>query len=91
MVIILFKNVIKRYINIITINDVIMFGAKENINVSQEEANIILNHLKNNWENIIYGNEKEVKRFLNNNFDHIKSEQIFSLFLEYKKKYRNYL
>ncbi|MBQ4634631.1 MAG: DUF2624 family protein [Bacilli bacterium] len=87
----MFKNVIKRYINIITINDVIMFGAKENINVSQEEANIILNHLKNNWENIIYGNEKEVKRFLNNNFDHIKSEQIFRLFLEYKKKYRNYL
>ena len=87
----MFKNVIKRYINIITINDVIMFGKQENIDVSNEEATIVLNHLKTNWENIIYGDEMKVKDFLISNFDKEKSEKVFKLFLAYKKKYRNYL
>ena len=68
MVIILYKSVIRHYINIITINDVIMFGKQENIDVSTEEATIVLNHLKTNWENIIYGDEMRVKDFLISNF-----------------------
>lgn len=87
----MFKNVIKHYINIITINDVIMFGKQENIEVSIDEAKIVLQYLKEDWENIIYGSEIKVKAFLNNIFDEEKCEKIFKLFLAYKKRYRNYL
>lgn len=91
MVILMFKNMIRHYINIITINDVIMFSKQKNIAISNKEANIVLNYLKNNWESIIYGNEKDVQNFLNDNFDENRKDQIFNLFLSYKKKYRNYL
>lgn len=87
----MFKNMIRHYINIITINDVIMFSKQENIAISNKEANIVLNYLKNNWESIIYGNEKDVQNFLNDNFDENRKDQIFNLFLAYKKRYRNYL
>ena len=63
----------------------------ESFDVSTEEATIVLNHLKTNWENIIYGDEMRVKDFLISNFDKEKSEKVFKLFLAYKKKYRNYL
>ena len=87
----MFKNMIRHYINIITINDVIMFSKQENIAISNKEANIVLNYLKNNWESIIYGNETDVQNYLNDNFDENRKDQIFNLFLAYKKRYRNYL
>ena len=87
----MFKNLIKHYINIITINDIIMFGEKENIHVNAEEADIVLKYLKTNWENIIYGNEYEVRKFLDKNFDTKRSNKIFELCLIYKKRYSNYL
>lgn len=91
MVIILFKNIIEHYINIIDINDVIMFAKKENIEISEKEAKIVLNYLKNNWQNVIYGSDEITKNFLRENFAKEKCHKIYCLLLAYKKKYRNYL
>lgn len=73
-----------------TINDVIMFSEKENITLTQDEYLKILNTIKNHWEELI-NNSDMVKKYLNDNFNNQKSEQIFKLFLKYQKKYSSYL
>lgn len=87
----MFKKMIVNYINSITNNDIIMFGSKNNIIVNENEASLINNYIKNNYEEILYGNNIKTKAFLENNFSQEKSTKIFNLLIENKKRYKNYL
>ena len=82
---------IVNYINSITNNDIIMFGSKNNIIVNEKEASLINYYIKNNYEEILYGNNIKTKAFLENNFSQEKSNKIFNLLIENKKIYKNYL
>lgn len=73
-----------------TINDVIMFSKKENINLEYYEYLKIFEKIKNNWKILVKDNNI-VKEFLDDNFNKEKSEKIYNLFLKYKKKYSSYL
>ena len=86
----LFKNLIKTYINNMTINDVIMFSENENIHLENDEYFKIYEYLKENWEKLI-DDEAEVKNYIVNNFNKEKQEKILNLFFKYQKKYRSYL
>ncbi len=86
----MFKNIIKQYINSISVSDVIMFGHRENIMISNNEASLIVRYIKDNWESILYNN-LDITLFLKNNFNKEKALKINKLFIEYKKKYQNYL
>ena len=87
----MFKKMIVNYINSITNNDIIMFGSKNNIIVNEKEASLINYYIKNNYEEILYGNNIKTKAFLENNFTQEKSTKIFNLLIENKKRYKNYL
>ena len=82
---------IKDYIGKIEELDIIKFGLKNNIVISNNEASTLLFYLKNNWEDILYGNPSPIISEIRSKFGSIKGEEIIRLFYFYKDKYKNYL
>jgi len=84
-------NIIKRYMQNITIDQVNNFAIAKNINLSEEELTFTYNFVKKNWEKVL-GNPKLLQldrykeKFSEENF--VKINKLFS---EYSQKYRNYL
>lgn len=82
---------IENYINKISISDIKNFGIKNDVFLSDEDAQILNFYLKNNWEELLYGNPLPIIREIREKFDSYTSEKILSLFNFYYKKYKNYL
>lgn len=83
-------NLIKIYINKLTINDIKEFASKNQIKLSDSELNIIYDTVKKDYELLIKDSDavfKKVKKKISEE-NYIK---IYNLFNEYKKKYKNYL
>ena len=82
--------IIKKYFNILTINDINKFALKNDIILSKQELEILYTNLKNNMEEIIQNSEnvflKLRDKLTNENYN-----KIHRLFDDYKKKYQNYL
>ena len=84
-------NIIKRYMQNITIDQVNNFAIAKNFNLSEEELTFTYNFVKKNWEKVL-GNPKLLQldrykeKFSEENF--VKINKLFS---EYSQKYRNYL
>lgn len=85
------RSIIKDYIYKIGVSDVINFGLKNNIILSNDEASFLLYHLKNNWEEILYGDSSPIIHKIESYFSKVKSDQILKLFYFYKNKYKSYL
>lgn len=71
-------NLIRAYVNKISLNDIFKFATSNEVNLSSEEAKFILDFMKKNWE-----------IFLNNpdslNLDNYKSQFSEENFLKVKK------
>ena len=50
------KNIIKVYANKITKEDIVNFAQKENVNITENETNIILNAIKNDIDILLSEN-----------------------------------
>lgn len=85
------KYIIKKYIEKITLQDIICFAEKNNIAMEKKEAIILQNYIKKNWEEIIYGDYTNTIQTLKNQIEKNTIEKIEKLFLMYKAKYKNYL
>lgn len=72
-----------------SINDVYNFAEKNNYKLNNDEANIIYNTIKNNWEEIIFGDHKKILDNININKD--LYEKLNTLINEYKTKYSELL
>ena len=83
--------IIKDYLNKIDISDITYFGIKNGITLSNDEALILLSYLKNNWEDILYGDPSPIISEIKSYFGNTKGEEIIKLFYFYKNKYKNYL
>lgn len=82
----MFQNLIKNYINHLTINDILNFAKTQNIYLTNDECNIIYNYIKNDWQTIAFGNPKPIfdelkKRVSKNTYD-----KAIELFNKYKSK-----
>ena len=80
------RYLIEDYINKITLSDILLFAKKNDIYLTNKEANILLNYIKNNWK-LVYKNPEIITNEINKNFDKNKSKKIINLF----NKYKNYL
>lgn len=84
-------NLISRYIQNLSIEQVNTFALSKNINLSEDELKFTYDFVKKNWEKVI-GNpnllhlERYKEKFSEENF--IKINKLFN---EYSQKYRNYL
>ena len=82
---------IKNYIDRINLSDVKDFGIKNQIFLSDSEASILFYYLKNNWEDLLYGDSSKIIGEVKEKFDSSKSFKIINLFNCYLDKYKNYL
>ena len=84
-------NIIERYMNKITIDDVNNFAQKNNIFLSAEELNFTFQFIKKNWQAIISNPSLlDLDRY-KNRFSEENLIKIKKLFKEYSIKYKNYL
>ncbi len=84
-------NLIERFMNRLTIEDVNKFALKNNVNLSNDELEFTYSFVKKNWQNVLANpNSLNLERYR-----HMYSEENFlkiqKLFREYSIKYKNYL
>lgn len=84
------NNLIKKYINSLTIDKINEFGIKNDIYLSNEELSFLLELIKTNIDDILVNDSKYLdiikSRFSEENYIKIKN-----LFLYYKNRYKGYL
>ena len=85
------EQLIKSYINKLNISDIKDFALNNNINLSNNEANIIHNIIKNNYKDILNGNYDTSFKTLKNNLSNNNYKQVKNLFFKYKEKYNHLL
>lgn len=85
------KYIIKRYIDKIDMCDIINFGFDNGVLVDENEASILMFYLKNNWEDLLYGNPIPIIEDIRLKIGDSKTRKIEKLFYIYKDKYGNYL
>lgn len=81
------KNLIKKYIEKLEKKDIVEYALKENISITENELNLILELLKNDTD-IILSNQfpeyiKEYKTFF--------SDELYHTLLEKFKKYKGFI
>lgn len=84
-------SLIKQYVNKMTINNINDFAVKNNINLCENELNLLLNIVKNNYQDILNGQDEIVKKKLKENLAEENYQKIIKLYAEYKEKYQGYL
>ena len=78
------------YINNLTLNDIASFALKNNINLDSKESHFILNYIKNNYNDILYDEEKTLS-ILKESVSSDNYLKIKELYIYYKNKYKGYL
>ena len=84
-------NIIERYINRMSTEDIRNFATKKNIDLSDNELTFTYNFVKKNYKSVL-GNPKlfDINRY-KNNYSPENFQKISKLWDEYSKKYSNYL
>lgn len=82
---------IKNYINKLTINDISSMAIKNNINLNNKELNFVYNKIKNNYNDLLYGDPTNIFNELKNNVSENNYCKIKELFNTYKQKYQSLL
>ncbi len=81
------KNLIKKYIEKIEKKDIVEYALKENISITENEMNLLLELLKNDTDTILSNQFpeyiKEYKPFF--------SEQLYNIILEKFNKYKGFI
>lgn len=82
--------IIKNYISKLSLSDIDKFALKNGITLNNKELNCIFRCIKENLDDLINNSDK-VFNDNKNNFSSENFNKIYSLFVEYKKRYKNYL
>lgn len=83
-------NIIKKYIDKLTKDDINNFGEKNNIYLNDIEINTVYKVIKNEFNELLNNSEYIFIKY-QNSFTVENYNKIFNLFNEYKKRYKNYL
>ena len=84
------KKLIKNYIDLLTIEKIKDFSIKNNINLSDNELNYLLNLVKNNYEDIMKDDTNYLKE-IENKINPVEFKKLKDLYLYYKTRYKGYL
>ena len=82
---------IENYIKQISKQDIKEFANKNNIHLSEKDQDILYHYLMNNWQDLLYGNYRELFSELEVHIDKDKFLKIKDLFNFYFNKYQNLL
>lgn len=82
---------IENYIKQIKKDDIYKFGIQNDISLSDDEVDILYHYLNNNWQELLYGNSRNVFSDMEKKFDRDKFLKMRRLFDEYFSKYQDFL
>ena len=78
---------IKKYVDILTKEDILKFASLNDVELSSNEVDIIYNVIKNEWKTIVFDDYKIILNKYKNNFSVEKLKKIEELILLYKNKF----
>jgi hypothetical protein len=78
-------NLIKKYADNITKEDILKFGESEGININNTELNVIYNVIKNKQDEILNGDFYKIIDNYKNDFNPILFNKIIEKYEKYKK------
>ncbi len=82
----IYKDIIKKYINLLTLDDIKRFADKENITYTDDEAIIVYNFIMYYYNDLLDENIKvfeNIKNKINPNL----YKKLLNLYIDYKQKY----
>ena len=82
-------DIINRYINKMTVDDIKNFSQTQNINLSDDEASFIYLFLKKNWEELLGNPNALVMERYRSNFSEENYNKINNLVNYYRGKFAN--
>jgi len=82
-------NLVSKYINKLSLNDIYNFAYIKNINLSNEEALFILDYLKNNYLSLLKNQDINIIDKYKDKFSYNNYLALKSILIEYKNKYGN--
>lgn len=74
-----------------SINDVIEFGSKNGVSLTDMEAKIIFDAIKSDWETIVFSDHNIVLNKVRSNLSTDLCSKINDLIITYKEKYKQLL
>lgn len=78
---------IKKYVDILTKEDILKFASLNDVELSSNEVDIIYSVIKNEWKTIVFDDYKIILNKYKNNFSVEKLKKIEDLILLYKNKF----
>jgi len=78
---------IKKYVDILTKEDILKFASLNDVELSSNEVDIIYNAIKNEWKTIVFDDYRIILNKYKNNFSVEKLKKIEELILLYKNKF----
>ena len=82
---------IKNYINKLTIQDINALAIKQDIHLTDQELNYIYNQIKNHYQDFLYGDANYLMNDLKQNVSENNYQKIKKLFTHYKKQFQSLL
>ena len=82
---------IENYIKQISKQDILEFASKNNIQLEKQEQDILYHYLKNNWQDLLYGNSRSIFKELEEKLGSEKFNNLKSLYDFYFEKYHDFL
>ena len=83
-------NLLKNYINNMSINDLVILLNKKDIYLNDDELAIIYKYLKDDWYTFIYNDPTPILNDLKNKLAMENYNKLYELYIMAKEKYRNY-
>jgi hypothetical protein len=85
-VIIIYKELVRKYINKLSINDLVMFASKNNITYTNDELLIVYNFIKDNYNELLNENISVFEK-IRYKISPSLYKELLKLYIDYKQKY----
>lgn len=82
---------IKNYINKLTIQDINTLAIKQDIHLTDIELNYLYNQIKNHYQEFLYGDSNYLMNDLKQNVSENNYQKIQKLFTHYKHQFQSLL
>lgn len=83
----LYEIIIRDYINKLTEEDIIQYGKRKNINISDDDAKILFVYAKNYWKEFYKGNPSELINELKEKLNPETFNKLYKIYIDLKQKY----
>ena len=83
----MYEFLINEYIKKMTINDIINYGLKENIKISDNDAYILLEYAKKHYKTFIHGDPTSLLKELKRKLEPNTYKEAYRLYIINKNKY----